>query len=250
MSEHEHEEPALDAFERRLLEAVPEWGVGPDAGPVDDGALMALRAGALGEAEAAALAGRLAADPEARALLIAQAETARRSESEALSVARVLSRRRRPGALLVAVGAVVALAAAVALFVARPAEPRFTLDGPFGGVADSRGEADGPTTTFVPGNVLRLFVRPAAPLDRPPACRGVVTGADGARRAVPDAFVTIAPNGVCRLQGPIEQILPGFGDFRVGLVVETDGSLPDGVPPENRGSWHEKKIEYRSLESP
>lgn len=255
MSETHHEEPELTPAERRLLEAVPDRDPDPEAAPIDDGRLMALRRGELSDDAAAALAGRLAADPDARALLIAQAEAAR--GSEAMSVPRVLARHRsgwrRPIAVGVAV--VAALAAAVILFVGRPAPlPEYTADGPFGGVADTRGAEDGPTRVFVPGNTLTLYARPAAPLDAPVECVAVVDDGAYLAQAVDARYVTLAPNGVCRLEAPVEAILPHFAGYTVALVLLPRGS-PErsgshGIPRREDGKWLVEKIEYRSVEQP
>ncbi len=269
-------EAELTARERWLLEAVPAGGAAADEGAdaaadaaLDDGQLAAFRRGELDDEAAAALAGRLARDPEARALLVAQAEAER--DADAMSVARVLrragqgragqSRSRQSGAgqsrrRVVAVGAaLVALAAALILFVGRPSAPEFALDGPYGGVAETRGE-ETISRSFVPGNRLRLFARPAAPLATPPGCVAVVgapaPSGETRRTAVDRRFVRVAPNGVCRLDAPVEALFPAFGRYSVALVLlpAGAGSVPDGIPRLGEGIWLVEKIDYRSAELP
>lgn len=249
----EHEgEPELTAAELRLLEAVPEAEA--DAEPIDDGALAALRRGELDEAAAAALAGRLARDPEARALLVAQAEAAR--GSDAMSVARVMARQHtsRRGAVVAGALVIAALAAALVLFVGGPKLPEFTVDGPYGGLATTRGDGEGPTRVFVPGNTLTMYARPAAPVQEPLECVAIID--DGAHIAQPldPKYVTVAANGVCRLEAPVEAILPYFTRYTVSLVLLPRGS-PDraethGIPGREDGRWLVEKIEYRSVEQP
>lgn len=237
----------LTPRERRLLDAVPE-GETSDA-PIDDGLLMAFRRGELDDATAAEVAGRLARDPEARALLVALAEAER--GSEAMTVARVVRRQgsNRRGWLAGGAAVVVALAAALALFVMRPTAPEFSLDGPYGGLAETRGE-ETISRTFVPGNRLQLFARPAAPLQSAPGCVGVIEGADGRQTAVDRRFVRVAPNGVCRLDAPVEALFATFGRYSVSLVMLDGGPVPDGIPRREKGIWLVEKIEYRSVELP
>lgn len=242
-------EAELTPRERRLLEAVhaPESA---DEAPIDDGLLIRFRRGELDDATAASVAGRLARDPAARALLVAQAEAER--GSDAMTVARVMSRQRpagRRGWLAAGAAVAVALAAALALFVMRPTAPQFALDGPYGGVAESRGE-ETVSRTFVPGNRLQLFARPDAPLATPPGCLGVVQAADGRETAVDRRFVRVAPNGVCRLDAPVEALFPTFGRYAVSLVLLPTGSVPDGIPRRGDGIWLVEKIDYRSAELP
>lgn len=249
----EHEgEPELTAAELRLLEAVPDGDDGDDA--LDDGVLAAFRRGELDDAATAAMAGRLARDPQARALLVAQAEAAR--GSDAMSVARVMARQHtsRRGAVVAGALVIAALAAALALFVGRPTLPEFTLDGPFGGLAETRGEDQGPTRVFVPGNTLTMYARPAAPVSEPLLCVAVIDDGAYLMQPLDPKYVTVAANGVCRLEGPVEAILPHFSRYTVSLILLPRGS-PDrtethGIPRREDGKWLVEKIEYRSVEQP
>lgn len=249
-------EAELSTQERWLLEAVPANPSTTEEEPLDDGVLAAFRRGELDDATAAAVAGRLARDPAARALLVAQAEAAR--GSDAMSVARAVrgaTVRANSGRYAAVAVALVALAAAVILFVGRPTAPEFALDGPYGGVAETRGE-ETISRSFVPGNRLRLFAKPAAPLEAPPGCVAVVGTPDATgetrRAAVDRRFVRVAPNGVCRLDAPVEALFPAFGRYSVALVLlpEGPGSVPDGIPRLGQGIWLVEKIDYRSAELP
>lgn len=124
------------------LARVPDDPPGP---PVDDADVVARRD------EAA-----IAADPEARALLVALGQpvpAAVRARAEA-----ALPRGRRAAWLPATLAAA---AAALFLWALWPAGagPAYTVEGPFGGLKTTRTEAI--TTTFGPESALRLVLRPA-----------------------------------------------------------------------------------------
>lgn len=244
----------LSIEERALAEAVPEWGAEADGPALDDGLIRAFRAGALDEAERARVAGLLADSADDRALLRAYAASDQADsgvDPDVMSVARVMARYERPRRQRqwAAVGAVVvALAAALAVFILRPGEGPGTdawrLDGPMGGVVLQRGE-EAASSVFVPGSRFRLFVRPRAPLSGPPpTCRAMLSSPSGKTRVVASEHLTVADNGVCRLSAPAEVLFDTFGTWKVALVIGAAAERPT----RRDGAWYEIEIDYRNAQ--
>ncbi|MDP1830128.1 MAG: hypothetical protein Q8L48_43090 [Archangium sp.] len=146
---------------RMALKVNPATATRADEPPLDDGVLLAFRAGTLSPDQSEAIERRLSRDPEARALLRELSQEVSPAEVEAvvdrLGPSNVLPLRRKPRALVWG-SAVMALAAGLlAVVVAWPARNtgRYLLEVE-GGEAQTRGA---PAQKRVVGEEGRLTLR-------------------------------------------------------------------------------------------
>ncbi len=254
----------LDDFERRLRAVAP-------AEPVDDGCILdpPFDVGLIGQwlqrphddpgaddAHADAVAAHLAECAGCRALVphlsepLAPALVARMVDSAAP--------RRRRWIRPAAVGAIVALAAAVMLTVLRPAHPLppagFDATPIAGAVAlDKSAPTSG--TRFVPTSRLRWIIKPAARLDVALPVRAYESAPPGAPLApLPADAITMRGGGAVVLESRADAL---FGErygpraLYVGIAA-VDAALDDAVgiePPADGAAiggvrWHRVDIEY------
>lgn len=238
----------------------------PEDEHVDDGRLVAWRAGHLAEAETAQVDGHLARCADCRDLAAALADPVpataldrarragpkpRRWPGALLDRARGADRSARRWPLVVTTAASLAAAAALVLWlVPREPAPGWRLEGPLGGLAAARG--DGPTTSvFVPDSQVRLILRPeGAPSPGEVALFG--EGPDGRLRRV-FATLTAGPGGALRVEASGRALFGDTAGRRRGWIAIADpatlsalhGEAPDVASSRlPTGAWHAFEVEY------
>ena len=253
-------------------------GAAPEEG-IDDGLLVALRTSTLDETSEASLIQRLLAEPAARDLLMglavapgadafAEAEAvrphrgaalARNSPSKRLTVAPGLRQQRSARfALLAGIATVAVLAASLAIWMGRGAQPEVppphTLE-LTGGIAATRAGGS-ESDTFVPTSMLTLRIAPLAPSaeGEPTLIPSIFAGPpEGPLVAVPSDLLSAGAAGVWRLRTPAGRILQGPSGPRVILVglapspLDVGGQSVAGAQaahPEAR--WHLQHLTWRA----
>lgn len=218
----------------QMLRAIPD-GAQAALPALDDGVLLAYRAGRLSAEQTQAVEERLAKDPEARALLEALSEELGPADVDAVlarlpAAANVIPLRRRPATW----AAVAALAAGlVAVVVTRPAteQARYLLEVE-GGEAPTRGAT--PAQRLMVGPEGRLTVRLRAE-EATDAHRvlGVFVEGDAGRlsRVTPASLASAHGSFELRLEGGAFSV----GEHRLWLVVASD----DDVLSRLAGRTHE-----------
>lgn len=224
----------LDALLRRAAPN-PE---GEAARCVDDdefdaGLLLALREGRLAPAEVQRVDTHLLACGFCRRMLGAL-ETAPAAEARMWATLR--ARRRAPRRIWLGT-AVLAAAAAIVFALGLRVEPppAYEVLGPTGGLALVRSRP-GDGARFEPESVLRLVLRPAAPLTvDAPVARAFVAAEDGRLHILP-VVLAAAPSGAYVLEAEARALFgpaPGRRVLAIGLAGEVGRlSALDGVPTE------------------
>jgi len=206
----------LSPDERDLVASIPERG----GEHVDDGQLLRWIDGDLPAADARAVMGHLADCAACRDLANAL-RASRGGPGDEAAYAALAHRTRAPRLRRrISAGFAVAAAAAIVLFALPEPDAleTYRLDGPHGGLAETRADAPG-TDRFDEGSTLRLIARPKAPVEGVD-CRGTIEATGGARRPVEARHLTRAPNGVCRLEAPAAELFPAPGAFTIYLHLE------------------------------
>lgn len=212
---------------------------------VDDGRLLAWRAGELPGEDAEAVERHLVDCAECRALLAAYAEPVppvlERWAEEAIpspgrsGLARALQqpagRRRWVGAGVG--GSVLAAAAALVLVVGRGAEPvpdGYALDPLAGRVAETRAAPADPAElpTYAPGTVVRTVIRPERPVppDQVPRLT-VVVERGGRRRVVTPDRLEATEAGAIRVEVRAERLFERPGLSILHFVLHPAGTRVD-----------------------
>lgn len=225
----------MDALLRMGALADPSVGA-----EVDDGEIADWRAGRLGPEQQRAFEDRMAAEPELRELVRGQllADSAALSwptEEEDTGGEVVRGPWGVPRAIL---GAAVAAAAAVALWVGRPpADDSVAGFYPYsirqiqGGTASVRGGdepqvAPARVVRLARDGVLRIALSPGRAQKAPPA--RVLVGRPGEpSRAATDATWESVDGGGLLLELPVERSLPGAGRWQLQIQLGPDCPVPE-----------------------
>ena len=232
----------------RLLKAVPQAPT-HDSSPLDEGRLLAWRAGRLSDADAEQVERRLANDAEARALLRELSLGSTPGEvDEVMGAVRPRAKVlpfRRPAALVA--GALTALAAALALFVTRaPSLPAYQLEVE-GGVADTRSDvAKG--AVLLPDSRLVIRLRAAAATNTKvtlgvyrETAAGLLERVQGGELAARDGSFEFVIEG--------QRLLLTSGRHRVWVHVARDESAlraAEGTMPSPGAQWWLLETELRA----
>lgn len=192
-----------------------------EGAPVDDAQLIAFRAGSLSPQAHEATAQAIAAHPESRALLRALAADPPRAEDQAWMAGMRATRGRRRARAAGWIGAAFAVAAVLLAVMLRAdlSPPSYALEGPFGGVADARGEHAQASAVFAPTSRLRVLARPMPDATPATACVAYLRSADDAPQRVPQDAITFASSGVCRLEADVARLATTPGDYTVVLIL-------------------------------
>ena len=244
-----------DAGVDRLLRAMPSTD------HVDDGVLVAFRAGALTEDAAAAVAAHLDRCGACRALAEALGEPLSAALLERAERSLAQPRSWFGGARAGVAAGLLAAAAAIVLVFALPEgaserPPEYALAGPFGAVQETRGEtvAQG-TPVFLSTSRIRLGLAPAEDLvGAPPAVAVFVSEPGGALRAAPPASLTAGIGGAWRFEteaGPLFGDETGLRHLHVVVAADAadllalEGRRAADVRDEPALRWSTIVVDYR-----
>lgn len=217
-----------------------------DARPIDDARVADWVAGRLEGEDAERFVAQLAEDAALRRLVRARRvegtpDLAAMRRAEQAAVKPTPRRWLRP---VLTLAAVLVLAVGVTRLM-RPALPEYTADPIAGGVKLDRGEQQG--VYFLPQSRLRLDLRPAVPVDAPPAVAVFVDdGADGWTPA-PEARVTMGADGAVRIAGRAAAVFGTRYGLRRLRVVVAAGPEP---PTTDDGRPVDLELDYRAAPEP
>lgn len=228
-----------DALDQLLQHAAP-----PNAAPIDDGMLLAYRDAALSASDMAAVEGLLARSAEARAMLRALA-AADDAPVDEVAEQRMLRAKPRRAGLMVG-GALLAIAAAVLVFVLRPdasATPTFEIVAS-SGVRVTRDPAVPLDAVYLPDSPVRVVLRPTATDAKRPAVRAWIKHKDEARPiAEPLRAVGTA---AWALEVPARALFPRVGRYTLHFGLAADDAAIEGLRDARPGvQWLSLDVEYR-----
>lgn len=233
--------------EDSLLRQVPEPHRDPES--LDDGLLLAYRAGRLSPEAAAEVEALLARNPEARALLRELTQPVEPGLAERVERAS----RGRPRWWIPA--AMAAAAAAAFLIVAQDAPlPPYEMEAR-GFVASSRGLA-APSNVLEPDSRLSVTLRPEQAPEKAPAL-GVFVAPDGGLLERARAGRITSRSGVFRFEVEAAALFPKPGRYLVVLVLAPSEDVLQDVPGRRadgaKGArpwleWWTVDVDYRSGE--
>jgi hypothetical protein len=222
--------------ERReaLLRRLPSPTAGPldDDEHVDDGVLVAWRAGRLDEPQTASVDRHLADCRPCRALALELSVPVPESLARtAVELGTARSRPRPTFAPYAAVAGLLAVAALAVVFLTRPPSEGqgpvqgWQVRGPLGGLADARSTDDDRVThQFAPGATLRVLVEPGPGATEDAQIEPYSVDADGRLGATPGLRVERGPTGIVRLSGLVSEIFGGrTGPVRLAVVLRPPG---------------------------
>jgi hypothetical protein len=222
--------------ERReaLLRRLPSATAEPldDDEHVDDGVLVAWRAGRLDEPQTASVDRHLADCRPCRALALELSVPVPESLARtAVELGTARSRPRPTFAPYAAVAGLLAAAALAVVFLTRPANEGqgpvqgWQVRGPLGGLADARSTDDDRVThQFAPGATLRVLVEPGPNATRDAEVEPYTVDADGLLRAAPGLRLERGPTGIVRLSGTISEVFGGrTGSVKLAVVLRPRG---------------------------
>ncbi|MCB9545526.1 MAG: hypothetical protein H6706_06540 [Myxococcales bacterium] len=245
----ELDDPTLD----RLLATRPPRGSGGDPPgddadePLDDGLLLAWRAGRLAPEAVEAVEARLARDPEARALAAALATWPPEAVLQRARAA--LPGQARPVAWLALAAGLLLAAFGAWVFLARDVAPgpAYTAGPLQGGVRTLMAEDAPDTGVFLPTSALRVVLTPATPGAPPPVAVYADRGGPTLTRVA--ARIDPGEGGVFRVViGAGEAFGEAFGPRRLVIALgplDAPATLAWDERPQAGLTWLALPVDYR-----
>jgi hypothetical protein len=219
-----------EALLRRLPSAAPS--LPDDDEHVDDGVLVAWRAGRLDEPQTASVDRHLSDCRPCRALALELSVPVPDSlVRTAVELGTARSRPRPTFAPYAAVAGLLAAAALAVVFLTRPPSEGqgpvqgWQVRGPLGGLADARSADDDRVThQFAPGAILRVLVEPGPNATRDAEVEPYVVDGEGRLRAATGLRLERGPTGIVRLSGTVSEVFSGrIGSARLAVVLRPRG---------------------------
>jgi hypothetical protein len=183
---------------------------------VDDGGLLAYRRKTLSLEEEERVDVHLASCPSCRELLkVMEPEVPELSARKARDA---LVQKSRLPVWIAAAAAILLVGVSIAL-LGRGQAVRYTIEGPFGGISETRGPDAPPSAIFDKNSTVRIRVRPQSATTTQVKIAATVAPIDGPPHTTEAFDIEWTSAGAAELSAPASALFPKHGKYRLRVIA-------------------------------